>query len=274
MAGPIITHAAASGAGHGAGGLLNGTDWDATHTVAGLYSRQLLMAATGGGTTMTSVGNNYGSNSITTTGTAATFAGGGPQTQTRFTCAATTSSTASATVGLGTYIPPLNALRSSGVGVSGLVDFPDASYGSGSTGARMVFGCTRVLASILAADNGDQTSNNAQGIWFSYSSNRGANWFLVIYSTVGSATTVDTGVAFTPGVWSFTLDFSETAASFNWTIRNIGGSSASGTVLNSANPFPVNKATTYVLAAGLMTLSGVARVIGITRMGIDLLEPA
>lgn len=277
--GASITHAAASGAGHGAGGLIDGVNWDAAHTVAGLYSRQQRWALLGGTGSFsiaagTFVGTDGGGNSASTTGTLGANAGSGNASRTTFTTAATTSATGSVTAALGAYIPPLNTKRSVGVSVTAQLDFPDASYGTGSTGARIVFGAGRTMSDMLAADNGTAGTNTAQGIWFSYSGNRGPNWFLVIYSASGSISTVDTGVAFTPGTWSFTLDFSETTASFIWTLRNIGGSSASGTVLNSANPFPVNLATTYIVGAGIMTLSAVARVMALSRMGIDLLEPA
>ena len=268
-----VTHTTHSGAGSGAGGTISSSEWDATHTISGLYNRYPALILVGGSSVLTTIGLASSSAGVTTTGTLSAFGGSNVGSQTRFATAATANSQASATANVSAYIPPLNSLRSPGVSATATLDFFDASYGSGSTGTRTLFGIGRVLANMISADNGDAASNNSQGIWFSYSSNRGANWFLVMYSSTGSATTVDTGVAFTPGVWSFTLDFLESAASFNWTIRNIGGSSASGTVTNAANPFPVNKSTPYVIAAGLVTLTTTARNFGILRMGFDLLEP-
>lgn len=271
--GAAVTHTAHSGSGSGTGGTIGATDWDATHTLTGLYNRYPSLILSGGSSVLTVAGLAGSASGVTLTGTATAGGSASIGSQTRLATAATANSLAGATANVSAYIPPLSSLHSPGVSATAVLDFYDASYGSGATGARMGFGVTRVLANMMSADNGDASSNNSQGIWFSYSTNRGGNWQIVIYSTLGTATTVDTGVAFTPGVWSFTLDFLEGAATFNWSIRNIGGSSASGTVTNAANAFPVNKATTYVLAAGLVTLTTTARNFGILRMGFDLLEP-
>lgn len=270
--GAVVKHAALSGAGSGAGGTIGATNWDAAHTITGLYNRYPCVILAGGGTTI-AIAGSAGGNSVSNTGTNSAFGQGALVSYTRFISAATANATASSSYHISAYIPPLSSRQSPGISLTATLYFADASYGSGSTGARIVFGATRDAPSILTGDNGDQTSNQTQGIWFSYSTNRGGNWQIVIYSTLATYTLVDTGVAWTPGTWSFVLDFLEGAATFNWSIRNIGGSSASGTVTNAVNPFPVNVTDAYFMVAGLMTLTTTARTIGIVRMGVDLLEP-
>lgn len=253
---------------------IGATQWDEAHEVVGLYNRRSAMGVVSNGSSLLTFGNITNTATVSTTGTASVFGGSGTSFQTRYASAATANATASVSFGAPMYIPPLNAYRSAGLAFSAYLDFFDASYGSGATGARMVFGLTRVIGNILDSDDGTPASNSGQGIWFSYSTNRGGNWRIVIRKDSTSTTLIDTGVAFSPGVWSLELIFNEATASFDWSIRQIGGTGATGSYTEVGGNFPSNRATTYVCAAGLSTLTTTARNFGVISINVDRLEPA
>lgn len=253
---------------------IGATQWDEAHEVVGLYNRRPVYGVVGGAGSLTTFGVAGNTPTVSATGTASSFHGTGASSQTRYASAATTNATASVSFAAPMYIPPLNAYRSAGLAFNAYLDFFDASYGSGATGARMVFGLTRVVGNILDTDDGTPGNNNGQGIWFSYSTNRGGNWRIVIRKDSTTTQLIDTGVAFAPGVWSFELIFNETTASFDWSIRQIGGTGATGSYTETGGNFPSNRATNYVCAAGLTTLTTTARNFGVLSINVDRLEPA
>lgn len=254
---------------------IGATQWDEDHEILGLYTRRPVFGVVGGAASLIAFGQAANTATISTTGTTSAYTTSGMTYQTRIASAATANATATASFAVGQYIPPLSTYRGPGLACSAYLDFPDANYGSGSTGARLAFGLVRTAANMLDADDGTSGSNNSQGIWFSYSTNRGGNWQIVIRKDLSTVTLVDTGVAFTPGVWSLELIFNEIAASFEWRIRQIGtGTATSGTYTETGGNFPANRATTYVCVAGLATLTTTARNIGILNINVDRLDPA
>lgn len=257
----------------GAGGTVGATEWDEAHEVIGFYNRNLIFGAIGGGSSLTVIGTAALASTVSATGTGA-GAPAGTSSRSRYTSAATANALACASAAVGQYLPPLVNYGSQAISVSASLDFYDADYGTGATGARLGFGMIRTAANMFGGDDGTTGDNASQGIWFSYSTNRGGNWQIVIRKDTSTVTLVDTGVAFTPGVWNFEFVFNENSASFDWSIRKLGGSYTQGTYTETGSNFPSNRATSYVWCAGLSTLTTTARNVGIINVSIHRLEPA
>ena len=162
--------------------------------------------------------------------------------------------TASANTGAGLYSTSALYRDGSSVGDGGLFwglfSLPDASYGSGATGSKVVVGLHDTVA-----HNGSRPGGN--GVLFEYNTNQSdTNWQFIV-SDGGVDTIVDTGLAFAAQTTMFWLIHIPRGGSACYGyISKVGVGSAAAV----AGAMPSNTAM-YYLPARLSTLSATVRNI-------------
>jgi hypothetical protein len=149
--------------------------------------------------------------------------------------------------------------RSLGFSFSSAVHFPDASYGSGTTGTRAGVGLIATTATNMISADTLATA----GCGFQFSTNRGdVNWqFITCNGT--AQTTVNTAMVFAPSkLYQTEFSISPNGGSLSWKITNLTDNIVkSGAVSTNLPP-----ATT-----GLMLVSGI-RTLGNTAIGGRLMR--
>lgn len=207
--------------------------------------------------------NPGGSTSLSTFGTNVTSAGTVSHvwsTTLGFYANFVTGSSAGNTAGTGHQV--LRWLRGNAAGSNGFffkarVCFPDASYGSGATGARVFVGLSaNSMASTVAADD-----PGTGHVGFGYSTNRGDTNFLFTHAAGGAAATADTGIAFiAQHVYDMFLYCAPQGTTVYWRIDDLtAGTTAEGSTTSTL------PGTTTEMRGGLQlaTLDNAARNIGL-----------
>lgn len=178
-----------------------------------------------------------------------------------------TAATANATASRRAEMTPA-AFGTNFPGFYGTVSFnlPDANYGSGSTGARIVAGIFHNETNWHTTDNG---SGSDGGAVLSYSTNRGGNWQIVTNNGSGGVTVTDTGVAFAVGTWHFETWRLPGSSDLNWRLSD-GTTSAGGSV--STNILP-NYSYAPFWGASLATLTTTARNLRVLNISFGRIIP-
>lgn len=133
---------------------------------------------------------------------------------------------------------------------------PDASYGSGATGARLAIG---VFSGAFSNDilSGPTSNANIRGAWFRYDTSAGdTNWMRVERrdTTPANAIVTDTGIAFAPGLYEFTVGWGgPVGTTFDMALIRVGTGIARGLGMVGYAAMPLN------IGFAMLTLTTVAR---------------
>lgn len=140
---------------------------------------------------------------------------------------------------------------------------PDASYGSGATGARMWTGMTSTTSTVMVG--ADNPAGSYAG--FMYSTNRGdTNWqFITKDGTTQNV--INTGLPFTPvKVYDFYVYVQPLGGTIYWRVDNLNdGTSQEGNTATNLPPTTTNLRD----AIGIATLTTTARNIRINKAYVE-----